>query len=51
MKFIIKDNYEEMSREAADMMAQLLKENPKLVAALPTGGTPERPLELFAQKH
>lgn len=51
MEFIIKENYEEMSREAADLMAGLLRKNPALVAALPTGGTPERPLALLAEKH
>ncbi len=51
MKFIIEDTYEAMSQKTADMMAEILRKNPKLVAALPTGGTPERPLELLAQKH
>ncbi len=40
MNLIVCENYEEMSREGAKTIAALLKEKPKCVLGLATGGTP-----------
>lgn len=40
MKIIITDSYEEMSREAANVIAECVKENPECVLGLATGSTP-----------
>lgn len=40
MNIIIKENYEEMSRYAAKIIAGHLKKNPRLVLGLATGATP-----------
>jgi len=39
---IIKDNYEEMSREAARIMRKTIEENPKAVIVFATGHSPQR---------
>lgn len=40
MNFVIADTYEDMSRKAADVIAQCLKEKPACVLGLATGSTP-----------
>lgn len=40
MKLVICKNYDEVSQEAANTVARLVKENPKCVLGLPTGSTP-----------
>jgi glucosamine-6-phosphate deaminase len=40
MDVIVKDTYEEMSREAAQIVAQAIRAKPNLVLGLATGGTP-----------
>ncbi|MBR3690271.1 MAG: 6-phosphogluconolactonase, partial [Eggerthellaceae bacterium] len=40
MRIIIADNYEEMSREAANVIADYIKEKPDCVLGLATGSTP-----------
>lgn len=40
MKMIVCDNYEEMSEEAAKIVAELLKQKPDCVLGLATGSTP-----------
>jgi glucosamine-6-phosphate deaminase len=40
MKIIVTENYEEMSRVAAELFAQTLKEKPEAVLGLATGDTP-----------
>ena len=40
MDVIVKDTYEEMSREAAQVVAQAIRAKPNLVLGLATGGTP-----------
>ena len=40
MKIIIKETYEDMSRAAADVIADVIKENPSCVLGLATGSTP-----------
>ena len=40
MKFIVLDNYEEMSRYAANVVAELIEKKPDAVLGLATGSTP-----------
>ncbi|MBQ3934844.1 MAG: glucosamine-6-phosphate deaminase [Clostridia bacterium] len=40
MKFIVCENYEDMSREGAKIIAELLKKKPECVLGLATGSTP-----------
>ncbi len=40
MKLIITKNYEELSKKAADEMAEIIKNNPKAILGLATGGSP-----------
>lgn len=40
MKFVIADDYEKMSRAAADVISALVAENPSCVLGLATGSTP-----------
>ena len=40
MKFIVCENYDEMSKEGAKIIAELLKSKPKCVLGLATGSTP-----------
>ena len=40
MKFIVCENYEEMSKAGAKIIADLLKSKPKCVLGLATGSTP-----------
>ena len=42
MKLIIVETSEQMSRRAAELFAQRIRSNPKIVLGLATGGTPER---------
>ena len=41
MKLIIVQNYQELSIEAANLVTQAVKDNPRLVLGLATGSTPE----------
>ena len=40
MKVIVAENYEEMSRKAYEVMAEVVKNNPRAVLGLATGSTP-----------
>lgn len=40
MKVIVAENYEEMSRKAFEVMAEVVKNNPRAVLGLATGSTP-----------
>ena len=40
MKIIVTKNYDEMSKAAADIMAEVIKANPECVLGLATGDTP-----------
>ena len=40
MKVIVTENYEEMSRKAFEVMAEVVKDNPRAVLGLATGSTP-----------
>ena len=40
MQKVICDSYEQMSKKAAQMIADAVKEKPELILGLPTGGTP-----------
>ena len=40
MKVIITENYEEMSKKAAEIMIELVKNNPNAVLGLATGSSP-----------
>ena len=40
MKFIVCENYEEMSKKAAEIMADVIKDKPDCVLGLATGSTP-----------
>ena len=40
MKVIVTENYEEMSRKAFEVMAEVVKNNPRAVLGLTTGSTP-----------
>ena len=46
MEFIVAKNYEEMSRKAADVIAELVAHKPSCILGLATGSTPEG---LYAQ--
>lgn len=41
MKVIVTKNYEDMSKKAADIVAEEIKKNKNIVLGLPTGGTPK----------
>ncbi|HIT51054.1 MAG TPA: glucosamine-6-phosphate deaminase, partial [Candidatus Aveggerthella excrementigallinarum] len=41
MRFIIAKDYEDMSRQAADVIAELVREQPACTLGLATGSTPE----------
>ena len=40
MKVIITENYEEMSKKAADIIIALVKNNPNAILGLATGSSP-----------
>lgn len=40
MKLIITKNYEELSKEAANEMAKVVKDKPNAILGLATGGSP-----------
>ena len=40
MIFLVKDNYDELSVEAANIVSEIIKNNPKAVLGLATGSTP-----------
>lgn len=40
MKLIVTENYDELSKVAANEMAKIVKENPKAILGLATGGSP-----------
>ena len=46
MEFIVAKDYEEMSRKAADVIAELVARKPSCILGLATGSTPEG---LYAQ--
>ena len=50
MKVMIFDTYEEMSRAAADIMADVIKENPNAILGLATGSTPIGMYNCLAEK-
>ena len=41
MKLIIEENYEQMSKRAAEMLEEEIRNNPEIVLGLATGSTPE----------
>lgn len=49
MKLIVAENYREMSQIAAEMIAEVVKENPKAVLGLATGSTPLGVYELLSR--
>ncbi len=49
MKFIIKDNYEEMSRDACRIVIEVIKNKPNALICFPTGSTPIRMYELLVE--
>jgi len=51
MKLIIVETSEQMSRAAAELFAQRIRSNPKIVLGLATGGTPERLYAELARLH
>ena len=50
MKVMVFDTYEEMSRAAADIMADVIKENPNAILGLATGSTPIGMYNCLAEK-
>ena len=50
MKVMIFDTYEEMSKAAADIMADVIKENPNAILGLATGSTPIGMYNCLAEK-
>ena len=40
MKVIITENYDEMSKKAAEIMIDLVKKNPNAILGLATGSSP-----------
>lgn len=51
MNVIVVKNYDEMSAKAADIVAELIRENASAVLGLPTGNTPKGMYEALVQKH
>jgi glucosamine-6-phosphate deaminase len=51
MKVIVCEDYEEMSRKAAEIFADRIKAKPDIVLGLATGGTPERMYAILAEKN
>lgn len=51
MKFIICDNYEEMSRVASIMISALIEKKPDCVLGLATGSTPIGTYKILCEKH
>jgi len=51
MKVIITENYEEMSRVAADILIEIVKNNPKAVLGLATGSSPIGTYENMAKDY
>ena len=49
MKVIIKDNYDGLSQEAAEIIADFVKKNPRCVLGLATGSTPIGTYEALAK--
>ncbi len=49
MKVIITENYDEMSRKAADIMTELVKNNPNAILGLATGSSPIGMYQYMAQ--
>jgi len=49
MEIIVKNDYEEMSLYAAQVVIDVIKENPKAVICFPTGSTPLRMYELLVE--
>ena len=51
MKFIVCKNYEEMSKEAAKIMIDVVKSNPKATLGLATGSSPIGMYECMAEAY
>ncbi len=49
MKFVIKDTYEEMSRDACRIVIEVIKNKPNALICFPTGSTPIRMYELLVE--
>jgi glucosamine-6-phosphate deaminase len=49
MRFVLTNDYESMSRAAADLVIRQVTKKPDLVACFPTGGTPVRMYELLVE--
>lgn len=51
MRVIIKENYQEMSKQAADILIDIVKKNPRAVLGLATGSTPIGAYENMIKDH
>jgi glucosamine-6-phosphate deaminase len=51
MKVVVCEDYEEVSRKAAEIFADRIKAKPDIVLGLATGGTPERMYAILAEKN
>ena len=49
-KLIYTENYDEMSRLAADMMLRIVRDNPRAVIVIATGGSPKYAYRIFCEK-
>ena len=51
MKVIITENYEEMSQKAAEIIIDIVKNNPSAVLGLATGSSPIGAYQAIAKDH
>ena len=51
MKVIVCENYEDMSRRTAEIIAKQVKQKPTSILGLATGSTPVRTYELLAEEY
>ncbi|MBQ8406901.1 MAG: glucosamine-6-phosphate deaminase, partial [Clostridia bacterium] len=51
MKVIVTENYEEMSKKAAEIIIDIVKNNPEAVLGLATGSSPIGTYENMAKDH
>ena len=51
MKVIVTKNYDEMSKQAAEIMAEIVKGNPECVLGLATGSTPVGMYKVLVEKY
>lgn len=51
MKFIIVENYDELSRLAGEMIVTKVKNSPNIILGLATGGTPEGTYKFMIEDH